>query len=201
MSNILISTPSLGDVKTHYAFSLTQALKKDFKERNIISSCNFTSYSTICFARNTLCKMFLESDAEWLLFIDSDIGFTYENICQIYDKAVKGNVEVLSGCYYSYDEGNKRSFSVFSILEKDLEKDLNVAEWFGLGFCIISRSVLNKISLHTKTGEQFWFAESYSEENGYVGEDVFFLNLLKKNDIKIYIDPSIELGHSKNVIF
>jgi len=108
---------------------------------------------------------------------------------------------VLSGCYYSYDESNKRSFPVFSILEKDLEKDLNIAEWFGLGFCIINRSVLNKVSLHTKTGEQFWFAESYSEENGYVGEDVFFLNLLKKNDIKVYIDPSIELGHSKNVIF
>lgn len=200
MSSIVICTPSLGSVKTPYVFSLSDSIKKDFKEKNIIDSCSFTESSTISFARNMLCQMFLNSRCDWMLFIDSDIVFTYKNICKIYEEASVNKFDILSGTYNSYDKFLEKIVPVYSVLENQEKTHISKAEWFGLGFCIISRKAIEKTKKIDDYGNYYWFAESYSDKDGYIGEDIYFLNSLRNNGIDLYIDHSIKLGHSKNII-
>ena len=190
--SIMIAIPTLGDIKSNCVMSIVKSLFED-KQNGVIENYGHTTSSTISHARNTLCNNFLKTTSEWLLFIDSDIDFSYNDIVTIYKRALDNNIKVISGCYFSYD--NEKVYPVSSVL--DLNSDLEEVSWFGLGFTLIHRSVLEKTGRKSVNSDSHWFAETY-KDGVYIGEDMYFSELLNENLIKMYVCPDVKLGHNKN---
>jgi hypothetical protein len=189
----MIAVPTLGEIKSNCVMSIVNSLFED-RSNCIIKNYGHTTSSTISHARNTLCNNFLKTNLEWILFIDSDIDFSYNDIVNLYNKALNNNIKVISGCYFSYF-GNEKIYPVSSIVNFD--SDFEEVSWLGLGFTLIHRSILEKTGKDSVNGDKHWFAETY--KNGtYVGEDMYFSNLLNENSIKLYVCPEIRLGHNKN---
>jgi hypothetical protein len=65
-------------------------------------SCNFDfvyNESLISRARNTLVDNFINSNYDYLMFIDSDIGFDPENVLDLIYWSEKENIEIIGGVY------------------------------------------------------------------------------------------------------
>lgn len=196
MSSITIAIPTLGDIKSNCVMSIVQSIFIDSNSNKLIKRYTHTISSTISYARNTLCNRFLEEDSEWILFIDSDIDFSYDDIISLYNLAIENSIGVISGIYFSYDENEKRAYPVADVA--NLNNSLFKTDWSGLGFSLIHRSVLEKTKSISLSGEYHWFAETYMD-GIYIGEDIYFSKLLKKNNIDMYVCPKVKLGHNKTI--
>jgi hypothetical protein len=81
---IVIGTPMYGgNSKSVYVSCLTNLTGELSKAGHTVNIMSITNESLITRARNTLAHMFMKSDADALLFIDSDHGFVAEDIVRM----------------------------------------------------------------------------------------------------------------------
>ena len=144
--------------------------------------------SDICLARNTIAHLFVEkaTSYDWLVFIDSDIGFSVEDWQLLWE----GDEELVTASY---------ARKIFG--EPPAE--------FGLGFTRIHRSVFNKIKeLKTDEGAEYaqrfiyksemhvnYFPNGGTHDHRYVGEDRGFFILASLTDVKPRVERRTKLRH------
>lgn len=82
--SIMIATPMYGGMCTgHYVQGLLLTMQK-MRELGVnVAWCQIMNESLITRARNELARVFLESNHDYLMFIDADIGFNGEAIAQL----------------------------------------------------------------------------------------------------------------------
>ena len=169
-------------------------------------------------ARNNCVSEFMKSGADYLLFIDADIGFEPENIKKILRRCNETKGVVLAPYPVKNYSGVNRSinFIIHFIDQNNIEVD---KEGFikckagPTGFMMIHRSVFEKlmktfpekktfisqvmgVSLENKN--DFWytfFETNVDPVNGYLGEDIAFCNLCNKIGIEIQADTKAHLIH------
>jgi len=181
-------------------------------------------YSIIELARNEIANGFLwDSDAEYLMFIDSDMGFdpSYVPLMMYYDKdictgpspkkqinwkflkkAIKAgcdDVEELQhyACRYILDGLDKDT--VFSPYEMIKMKQA------GTGFTLIKREVFEKMAKskehkdwykkEPKEHSKYVFFRVVSGHDGFLGEDVYFTRNAVKLGFEIWLCPWMEITH------
>lgn len=131
---------------------------------------------------------------EDLLFIDSDMVFTVDNVNKI-EELLKDKDIVTGLCAMAY-EGNhaslfKEEHGTYKIIKP--EKELFEIDACGCAFLGISKKVLDTLTEP--------FNPIKHEVSGqYYGEDVSFCIRAKENGFKIYCDPLINIGHIKPFI-
>ena len=151
-------------------------------------------------ARNNLITRFMDTDSEYLFWIDDDILFTVQDFLQILALAVRRKSVAATYC-------SRKDDPVFFIRPLDgknitfTEDGLLESRGNGLGFSCQHRSILEP--LYNK-------AEFYQDKDGYkvrdvfkteiknekfVGEDYYFFNELYENGQITYIHPLINLKH------
>lgn len=82
--SIMIATPMYGGMCTGtYVQGLLLTMSKMREVGVNVAWCQITNESLITRARNELARIFLESDHDYLMFIDADIGFDGEGILQL----------------------------------------------------------------------------------------------------------------------
>jgi hypothetical protein len=82
--SIMIATPMYGGMCTgHYVRGLITTMNKMRPLGVNIAWCQIMNESLITRARNELARVFLESEHDYLMFIDADIGFDGEAIAQL----------------------------------------------------------------------------------------------------------------------
>lgn len=152
-------------------------------------------------ARNKIAQMFLDSEFEYLMFVDSDIVFNRHMITRLrqHDKGIIGGVYLKKKLPYS---------PVMNHALAD-EGELSVMREIGTGFMMIRRDVLGAIAARwpehhyaydddevggkEKQGYD-WFRVGV--RNGrYLSEDYFFCQLAGDLGIKTYLDKSIITQH------
>jgi len=151
-------------------------------------------------ARNNLLTRFLETDSEYLFWIDDDIIFTSSDFLQIL--AIAKSKKSVAATYPA-----RKDIPVFFI--KPLEGDkltfdggLIECKGVGLGFACQHRSLLETLASE---------AEAYLDKDNYIvrnvfktdvvngkfrGEDFFFFNQLYERGQITYVHPSINLKHA-----
>lgn len=159
-------------------------------------------------ARDCLAERAMESDADWLFFIDSDIGFHPSAARLLLTKAVETSYPII-GIPYLRRTMNKR-FSVRPLPDADppVMNEHGVCEVLGAptGFMVIHRSVLDAVARYSDdasltyrlgdgTMRRRYFAFGYSEENHLLGEDFTFCALARSLGFPTYVLPGIELTH------
>lgn len=193
MRKILIAVPCMDMVSARFAQSLT-TLKK-------VDTCvvSFLIGSLIYDSRNKLAGYAVEMEADYILWLDSDMVFspdTLERMLAVIEE--NPDIDVLSGLYFR--RGAPFTPVLFSKLEVNADGAL---EWddvhelpdepfevAGCGFgCVLMKTDL-LLDLAAKEGGGMWFTPIAN-----AGEDCAFCIRARREGYKIYCDPSVECGH------
>ncbi len=158
-------------------------------------------------SRSRACTQFLWcDDSPFMIFIDSDIVFTPEDIEKTY-RSMQAGYEVVGGMYAVAD-----GTFVPAQAYKQLVFDGSVQEmrYVSTGFLGISRNVLRDIKnklemplLHKGDWCEcypFFESGSFPETKIYISEDWDFCNKVRTAGHKVYLHTGVQVGHIKTRI-
>lgn len=192
MKKILIAVPCMDMVSARFAQSLA-TLKK-------VGECtvSFLIGSLIYDSRNHLTEMAVRMEADYILWLDSDMVFspdTLERMMAVLDSHPE--VDILTGLYFR----RCAPFTpvAFEVLETDANGALvfenmatvpnELTEIAGCGFGAVLMRTECVYTIASKSGAT-WFSPLAN-----VGEDCAFCMRAREAGYKIYLDPTIEFGH------
>ena len=192
MRKILIAIPCMDMVSARFAQSLATLRKVD--------TCvvSFLTGSLVYDARNKLAGYAIEMEADYILWLDSDMVFAPDTLEKMIGTMEQHKeVDILSGLYFR--RGQPFTPVAFDKLEINQENECEyedmqdvpekLSEIAGCGFgCVLMRTDC-LFDIASKYGG-VWFTPL-----GNVGEDCSFCIRARNEGYKIFMDPSIELGH------
>ena len=169
--------------------------------------------SLVSRARNGLTMDFLASDCTHMLFVDSDLVFSLDQVKRIishdenivggfYPKKAQGPVEFVFNCIVPQPEMDSRR--------------LTPVKYMGTGFLCVKRCVLEKmimelgdqiifkVDCHDTFGFDFWPVGVYQFKDGsrrYLSEDWFFCQRAIDMGYTVYGDNAICLKHSGAAVY
>lgn len=152
----------------------------------------YVADSLVYDARNTLVNQAIEMDAEYLLFVDSDMVFDLNGLQKLLDR----NVDVCTGLYVERNgEHRPTIYSDLDIRTKENEaykvhcdkiEPFFKVKGCGMGFCLIKTDVFKKIIQR--------YGDCFQPVCG-LGEDLSFCWKCEQLDIDIWCDSTFEIGH------
>jgi 2-polyprenyl-3-methyl-5-hydroxy-6-metoxy-1,4-benzoquinol methylase len=146
-------------------------------------------------ARNTIVEHFLETDMDYLLFIDSDMIWEPDSLELAYNLIQQQQVDIVTGIYFTKGAPH---LPVIKKLDLDAGCYNIFVEWgnqpfevdgAGMGFMLISRKVLETMK-----------QPLFSWDAGFSEDLNFCLRAKKDHGFKIWAHPGIKLGHIGNKI-
>lgn len=156
----------------------------------------------ICGARSKMCKSFLETDFDNMVFIDNDLSFDANAIL----KLIQAPVQIIGGTY-PY-RGEKEGFPVEPLLDSDGciigNKELGIIECKHIptGLMRIRRDVFSIIRDKFPQFKDFeglfrYFITGiiFDGDTRWFGEDVAFCEMARQCGIKIWCEPRLTFGH------
>lgn len=163
-------------------------------------------------ARSTCATLFLTTDADILMSIDSDIvNYTPEQVQTLCDGAEEHGV--VSGLYVTRGTPvSKPRPSVVPLgVIKLREPELVELRWAPQGFIAVHRRVFEEMKktlpvLHEKKGGMYPFYQTFEfddpdEGRILLGEDWAFCERARQAGFKVYLDPSVTVGHVGSYIY
>lgn len=171
--------------------------------------------------RNNVVREFMKTDDDYLLFIDSDISWTAEDIDRLY--ANLSPDYVLGGYYlnpylegvkpvvYEWqrpDPGDPNGWLLLSITEDSLlaradSTGLALSTCIGTGFMCIPREILEVIGSKYQKPCEYFSTPIFNGAPGagiQLGEDLAFCLRVWDAGYQVIIDTNIKLDHHKTVI-
>lgn len=192
MSKIMIAIPCMDQVPAPFAQSLSMIRKGE-------NDCAvaFQMGSLIYTSRNNLAVSAFKMEADYVLWLDSDMVFEQDMLLKMLDVMKKNDIDFLTGLYF------RRVVPFSPVLFKTLEviPDQDGCEWSdfeeipnelfevagcGFGAVLIKTDVL--FDVQSKYGTMF------APFSG-MGEDISFCWRARQMGYKIICDPSIKCGH------
>lgn len=139
---------------------------------------------------------------DYVLWIDNDIMFAFEDVKRLLDNLETGN-DFVSGVYYNLHGGTikpvayRQSGNTYNWLEeKDLAGVMEV-DAVGFGFCAFKAELLRKVFEKYKPRP---FNMRLLDDGALVSEDQVFCERLKEMGIKIWLDSSTVVKHAKGYL-
>lgn len=166
-------------------------------------------------ARNDLTHEFLQSDATHLLFVDSDIIFSYDQV----KKIVFDGVDIVGGFYVKKQEGDVALVcNTLNTIEPPDERGLMRAKFMGTGFLCITRKVFEVMI--QEMGKDLAYVDDYDGKTvkydfwrmgvdhdcvtgakRWMSEDWQFCQFARKCGFEVWADANIMCNHSGHAIF
>lgn len=188
MTKILICVPCMDMVASGFAQSLAM-LQKGGNETAIMFECGSLIYD----ARNKLAKQAIKMQADYTMWLDSDMIFKPDTMVRL----LAHDAPIVSGAYF-------RRSPPYHLVAFD-KCDTETREWTdlplptetvkcgGVGFgCVLVRTdVLFEVAAKYKT----WFEPM----NGF-GEDLSFCYRARQCGFDILLDPTITCGHVGHIV-
>lgn len=208
MRKIFIGTPAYdGRVHVQYAMSLLDTQKilemQGFEVIVRVPTCG----SLLVADRNRLIQAFWESGADYMLCVDSDLGFDARAVIRLIraDKPISGGV---------YPSRDGKGFNFRPSLEEDgritmceVTKLLKM-EYIPAGFMLIKREVIAKMrdqfpelyyspkDPRSEKESAFCFFNTEVWEGEFWGEDYVFCRHVREAGFDIWVDPLIGFDHA-----
>lgn len=189
---VFIAIPCMDTLSAKFAQCLVNLVnhKRDFDVE-----VGFHIGSLVYDSRNKLAERAINSTADYVLWLDSDMTFMPDTLDMMLDTLKKNNYEILTGMYFRrrppftptlFEE--LRILPTGTVTKEFDEIPDEIFEVAGCGFgCVLmSRNVLWNV--FCQNGNMF------APMNG-VGEDLSFCYRARRIGHKIYCDPTIALGH------
>lgn len=166
--------------------------------------------------RNLCVQRFLsQHTSDYLVFVDSDISFSRLDLAELLHAAY-GRWHVLSGAYCSPLAGDPHNTFTVAYRHRQLNGpgsqlvalenaevvagvDPIEVDVVGMGFCVISRPILEYMTLHYERPCP-WFFEPIADETHH-GEDVGFCLRLRALGVPIGLHRGVRVNHYKTARF
>ncbi len=208
MKKIYIATPCYGGkVNSTYASSLAQTYVELMNNGHGVRDRLNAANTRLDFARNNLVSEFMESDADYMLCIDNDLGWGAKAVTLL----LSHDVDFVCGIY------PKRTSNVFEYTPvwnengkmQQTESKLLKMERVPAGFMLLKREAIQKMIDHFP--ELFYEPQMEGLSSGYAlfsaelidkkvwGEDFMFCKRAIEAGLEIWADPRIEFDHDGNV--
>lgn len=156
--------------------------------------------SLIYTSRNTLAQKAIEMEADYVLWLDSDMVFPPDLLERMMARLKKDDIDILTGLYFR----RVRPFS--PVLFDRLEMVGNVCNWSefkdipeepfevgGCGFGCVLMDTVVFFDVQSRFGSMF-------APIGNTGEDLAFCWRARECGYKIICDPSIKCGHVGHIV-
>lgn len=189
----MIAIPCMDQLQTAFVNCLFQL------QRNPDDDCMFSASSLIYDARNKLGNIAVQNEAEFMLWLDSDIIFEPDLLDRMFDSL--GDKDFITGLYFNRRPPYKPTiFSEAGYSEGEGNLVIPVAEHFfdypkdrlfqidacGFGCVLMKTKMFSEI--FDKKGLPF------SPILGF-GEDISFCIRAKELGYELWCDPAIKVGH------
>lgn len=190
-SKIAVCIPCRDVLHSAHALSLVELTK--FNTMNNLDTHVFMDASTVLLTqRENLASMALNLDAEYILWLDSDVVFPATTAVRL----ISHNKDVVAANYV------RRQFPAKGVAYKkigewhnplsfDISDTLEEVEGIGMGCMLMKTEIFNKIS-------KPWFEFTWTpESNDFLGEDMNLCKKIKEAGYSINVDTvlSRELRH------
>ena len=191
-----------GKINIKLAYNLAALMPKALQYGVSVRLGDVSGCSIITMARNQLVHEFLKSDCTELLFIDSDVIATADDVLRL--MAQSGDKDITAGAYPRRSKDKNFFADLYFDENQDLEFDgsLMRLERVGTGFMLIQRHVIEAmVAAHPEwfydfKGEQVCGVFDFQNKDGrYLGEDYLFCDRARAHGFKIHIDVDISLPH------
>ena len=197
MKKYLIAIPCMDMIATPTVASLVAMKRVD------ASRYSFLANSLVYDARNMLMEEALETGADRVLFIDSDMCFKPDLMERLASDMDEHNIDFVTGLYF------KRRFPTVPAIYKEVSivEDKGKTELYedyprdsifeiegcGFGSVMVSANLLESLSVA--------YGKPFLPYPGMLGEDLSFCYRVKKLGAKMYCDSSITVGHVGQFIY
>lgn len=211
--NVLIASPGL-NFDFRYIRSLMATIRE--LEKKKISYLWLSGYSSVVsLAREEALAgdlLWTESNAplkgtvtyDKVFWIDSDITWTPEQFLKLY----RSKKDIISGYYINYNSNNELISNIqdenfsnihFEQMSEEDKKGAKPVEvsWIGLGFVAVRQGVFESL-------QRPWFRFDNLETEinnktiiSSLGEDITWCIRVKNEKRKLFVDPSVRVGHIK----
>ena len=186
---IMLAVPCMDQVPVPFCQSLAMLQK--------VGECTLAmkAGSLIYTSRNDLATNAVQSDMDYVFWMDSDMSFPPDTLVRMMETLQKHDLDILTGLYF------RRVPPYSPVLFDQLEMRRNICCWSefksipdelfevgGCGFgCVLMRTEVF-LSVQSKHGNMF-------APIGNNGEDIAFCIRARDCGYKIWCDPSIICGH------
>ena len=186
---IMLAVPCMDQVPVPFCQSLAMLQK--------VGECTLAmkAGSLIYTSRNDLATNAVQSDMDYVFWMDSDMSFPPDTLVRMMDTLQKHDLDILTGLYF------RRVPPYSPVLFDQLEMRRNICCWSefksipdelfevgGCGFgCVLMKTEVF-LSVQSKHGNMF-------APIGNNGEDIAFCIRARDCGYKIWCDPSIICGH------
>lgn len=207
---VFVAIPAYGQIPVNFANCVTKMILEP--------PCSLVvkwqpGDSLVSRARNTLTADFLESDCTHLLFIDSDLVFSSEQIARM----VEHDVPIVGGFYPKKQDGNLEWVCNAKIPNPEPdERGLHSLRYIGTGFMLIKREVFD--AMIVRYGESlayfadgsgrpehdFWSVGVHRGADGrgrFLSEDWFFCQRCLDMGLEVLGDTRVRLKHIGTATF
>lgn len=160
--------------------------------------------------RTVLVDLFLGTDADWLLSIDNDIGWSHADYRKLLGHADEVDRPMVAGIYNILRPGNSMEPCVYRVKRGPLRMEpVNVGtdvpgvmkvDAAGFGFNLVHRRVFEAMRKALPDHPFPWFEETV-QEGLQVGEDITFHLRAAALGFPLFVVPSVKLTHQKTVLF
>ena len=163
--------------------------------------------SLVTRARNTLVARFLETDMDYLLFIDSDIHFNADDVKEL----CKSDKHLVCGLYF------KKTLPYQPVANQCFETEgmLNAMRECGTGYMMIHRGVFERIIFHEKaepyknttddksTYRKYdFFKVGVCPDSGlYLSEDYYFCKMVREVGFKVWLHTGVVGFHAGRAVY
>lgn len=163
--------------------------------------------SVVSRARNLLAQDMLESNCDFLMFIDSDINFEPDDIFRL----MAWGSDPKKGIVAAVPRTRNENKVYIATLDYDENNDLTMngmglvrAQRVATAFMLVRREVFVTM---TEAHPEWQYYDTRSNrmipclfdfqltEEGYMGEDFLFCDRARELGFEVWVDPSITLGH------
>lgn len=199
--SILFCTPCYGGQVTTHHFQSCLDLKEVLTQREVEHDWLLMwNESLVQRARNNLVKQFLETEYEKLMFIDADIEFTPEDVCELWNM----KTDIAVGVYPMKKLNAPYAAWVDGKLVKDLDqfKEPVKVDYAGTGFMMVHRRVFERLKIHSPeknheegTGPSHAWFDPRVEDGIYLSEDYAFCKDARAIGFNVHMDPTVRLIH------
>ena len=211
MKKVFIATPAYqGKVHVQYALALNDTCTLLRMHGFEVTIRMPVGGSLLVADRNRLVQMFWDSGCDYMLCVDSDLGWDPNAVMRL----IEADKDVSGGVYPTRD---KSGFNFRPAVEPSgkivMCKDtlLLQMEYIPSGFLLIKRNVIatlrdkypelyycpKDVNTDQTSGYCFFNTEVYDGE--FWGEDYVFCRRLREAGFDIYVDPLIEFDHAGTV--
>lgn len=184
--SVVVGIPFCGDVDHEFISSLLSAQQPGGAGAVVFAK---TVRTLISPARNLLARAAIEHDAQFLMFIDSDMVFNGQSLMRLMQRACDPNISIIGGLAFKRNAPfepcimNRRK-NKWKYCQIPDPPGLYELDAIGMAFTLIKTEVFKHL-------KKPWF---YPDKEG-LREDLNFCFDAKKAGYRVFVDSTIQVGH------